>query len=93
MIAIRATYRNGRIEPAEPLNFHEGAELEIEVREKDEPPTQAEIDRVLAAMDQIIPFDRSPEEEARLEADRLERKAWEKSQFFIRADKIDEMWK
>ena len=59
----------------------------------DAPMTPEEIERVLAAMDAIIPFERTPEEEARLEADRLARKEWEKAHFFEHADKLAGMWK
>ncbi|MCE9565435.1 MAG: hypothetical protein K8U57_25715 [Planctomycetes bacterium] len=93
MSLIKATIRNGRIEPDEPLNLPDGTEVQITVPENDdEPMSQAEIDRILAAMDRIIPFETSPEEEARLEADRLARKEWEKAHFFEHADKLRKMW-
>jgi predicted DNA-binding antitoxin AbrB/MazE fold protein len=93
MSIIKATFRNGRIEPDEPLDLPDGTELQISLPENDdEPMSQAEIDRVLTAMDQIIPFDRSPEEEARLETDRQARKEWEKDHFFERAEKLRKMW-
>lgn len=93
MSTIKATFRNGRIEPDEPLDLPDGTELQITLPDDgDEPSNQGEIDRVLAAMDQIIPFDMSPEEETRLEADRQARKEWEKTHFFERAEKLRRMW-
>jgi predicted DNA-binding antitoxin AbrB/MazE fold protein len=93
MSTIKATFRNGRIEPDEPLDLPDGTELQITLPEDDdESLDQTEIDRVLAAMDQIIPFDMSPEEETRLEADRQARKEWEKAQFLERAEKLRKMW-
>lgn len=93
MSTIKATIRNGRIETDEPLNLPDGTEVQITVPENDdEPMSQAEIDRILAAMDNIIPFQMSPEEEARLEADRLARKEWEKARFFEHAEKLRKMW-
>ncbi len=93
MNIIRATIRNGRIEPDEPLDLPEGTEVQITVPENDdEPMSQAEIDRILAAMDRIIPFQMTPEEEALLEADRLARKEWEKAHFYEHAEKLRKMW-
>lgn len=93
MSPIKATIRNGRIEPDEPLDLPDGTEVRITVPEKDdEPMSQEEIDRILAAMDRIVPFETSPEEEARLEADRQARKEWEKAQFFEHAEKLRKMW-
>lgn len=95
MITIRATIRDGRIEPDEPIDLPEGTEVQVTVPEYDDddgPMIPEEIERILAAMDRIIPFEMSPEEEARLEADRLERKEWEKAHFYEHAEKLRKMW-
>ncbi|WP_020470237.1 hypothetical protein [Zavarzinella formosa] len=92
MPTINATIRNGRIEPDEPLDLPDGTSVKISVADDDDLMSPKEIERIVTAMDQIIPFDRSPEEEARLEADRLARKEWEKAHFFEHAKKIDRIF-
>jgi len=99
MSTIKATVRDGRIELDEPIDLPDGTELwipmpngAVEPAADDGPMSANEIARVLAALDQIIPFDRSAKEEARLEADRLARKAWEKAHFDEHADKLRGMW-
>ncbi len=99
MTTIKATVRSGRIELDEPIDLPDGTELLIpmpngapESADDDGPMSSEEIARVLAALDQIVPFERSADEEARLEADRLARKEWEKAHFNEHADKLREMW-
>lgn len=73
MTTIRATVRGGKLELERPIDLPDGTELLIPVPDAtvDEGPMSAdEIARVLAAIDRMIPFDFTPEEEARLEADR-----------------------
>jgi hypothetical protein len=100
MTTIKAVVRDGRIELDERLDLPDGTVLRIPLPngdlvsdDDDAPMTPEEIERVLSAMDAIIPFERTPEEEARLEADRLARKEWEKTHFFEHADKLAGMWK
>lgn len=93
MSTIKATVRNGRIEPEGPLDLPDGTEVQITVPEKDdEPMSQAEIDRVLAAMDRMEPLQMTDAELAAWEADRRARKEWEKARFFEHADKLRKMW-
>jgi predicted DNA-binding antitoxin AbrB/MazE fold protein len=93
MSTIRATVRNGRIEPDEPFVLPEGTEVEITIPENDdEPMSQTEIDRVLTAMDQMVPLQMSDAELAAWEADRQARKEWEKAHFFEHAEKLRRMW-
>jgi hypothetical protein len=54
--------------------------------------TSEEIARILAAMERIEPLEMTDEERARLEADRLARKEWEKAHFEERAEKIQRAW-
>ena len=54
--------------------------------------TSAEFARTLAAMDRIQPFEITDQERALIEADRQERKEWEKARFFEHADQLWEMW-
>lgn len=93
MTTIKATIQNGRIEPHEPLNLPEGTEVEITVPETDdEPMSQAEIDRILAAMDRMEPLQMTDAELAAWEADRQARREREKAHFFERAEKLRGMW-
>lgn len=93
---LKGVVSNGRIELEEPLNLPDGTVLMIPLPngtlDDDRPYSKEEIEILLKKLDEVIPFDRTPEEEARLEADRLERKAWEKAHFNERADKMARMW-
>ena len=93
MSTIRATIRNGSLVPHEPLDLPEGTEVEISVSvSDDERMSQAEIDRVLAAMDRMEPLQMSEAELAAWEADRQARKDQEKAHFFEHAEKLRRMW-
>lgn len=99
MTAIKATVRSGRIELDEPIDLPDGTELLIPMpngaltaTDDDGPMSANEIARVLAALDRIVPFERSEQEEARLEADRLTQKEWEKAHFNAHADQLRGMW-
>jgi hypothetical protein len=98
MVMIRATVRNGRIEPDEPLNLPDGTELLIPVpdspsgRAGDEPMSPEEIERVLAAMDRMESLQMTDAELAAWEADRRARKEREKALFFEHAEKLQRMW-
>lgn len=93
MSIIRAIIRNGRIELDEPLDLPDGTEVQISLPENDDEPTsQAEIDRILAAMDRMQPLQMSDAELSAWEADRQARKEWEKKHFFDHAEKLRRMW-
>ena len=100
LILMKGTVRNGRVEANEPINLPDGTELLISLSNGAEvadlndngPMTPQEIARVLAALEKIVTFDRTPDEEARLEADRLARKEWEKAHFNEHADKLRRTW-
>jgi hypothetical protein len=100
LILMKGIVRNGRVEVDEPIDLPEGTELRISLangaedtdRGENGPVTSEEIARVLSAMEKIVPFDRTPEEEARLAADRLARKEWEKAHFNEHAEKLRRMW-
>ena len=51
-----------------------------------------EIDRVLAAMEHIQPFDMTVAERAAWEAERQARKEWEKAHFTEHGEKLRRMW-
>jgi hypothetical protein len=95
MTTIRATVRGGKLELERPIDLPDGTELLIplpDVAVDDEPMSADEIAHVLAAVDQMIPFDRTPEEEARLEADRQARKAWELQHAEGQAERLRGLW-
>lgn len=68
MTTMKAVVRNGRIETDEPLDLPDGTEVLVSmnewVSEDDGPMSPEEINRVLAAMEKIEPFDRTEEERA-----------------------------
>jgi len=93
MPTIKATIHNGRIEPHEPLDLPEGTEVQITIPEaNDESMSQAETDRILAAMDRMEPLQMTDAELAAWEADRKARKESEKAHFFEQAEKLRGMW-
>lgn len=72
---IKAIVRNGRLETEEPIDLPDGTEHLIPVNngaisEEDEFMSPGEIARVLAAMEQIEPFEWTDEERTAWEADR-----------------------
>lgn len=99
---IHGTIRNGHFEPDEPLDLPEAARVSVDIRidkavsvqkeAEGRPLTPEEYERLKAEFASILPFERTPEEEARSEADRLARKEWEKAHFFERAEKIEKMF-
>ena len=91
MTTMKAIVRSGRLEVEEPIDLPDGTEVNISLPETDDLMSPEETERVLAAMDQMIPFVMSDEELAAWEADRLERKEWEKARFFDRAESIRRM--
>ena len=54
--------------------------------------TPEEIIATLAAMDKIIAFEMTPEEEAALASERRDRKEWEEAHFVEYAEKLRMMW-
>ena len=100
LILTKGIVRNGRVEASEPINLPDGTELLITLPngvkaadlDDDGPVTPEEISQVLAAIERLVPFDRTVEEEARLEEDRLARKEWEKAHFNEHADKLRRLW-
>jgi hypothetical protein len=99
MNAIKATVRGGRIELDQPLDLPDGTELLIPLpngsaaANEDAPMSREEIDRVLAAMEQVQPFDMTDDDErAAWEAERLAQKEWEKAHFAEHGEKLRRMW-
>jgi hypothetical protein len=92
---IKATVRGGQLELERPIELPDGTELLIPVPDApddDAPLSKDEIDRVLASVDRMIPFELTPEDEARLEADRRSRKAWELGHAEPRAETLKGLW-
>jgi hypothetical protein len=95
MTTIKAIVRGGRLELDRPIDLPDGTELLIPVpdaADEDGPMPPEEIARVLAAMDQMIPFEMIPEEEAGIEAQRQKQKEWEKAHFAEHAEKLRKKW-
>jgi hypothetical protein len=97
MTTIKATVRNGRIEVDEPLDLPDGTVLRIPVpgdaeKAEGDEMSPGEVQRVLAAMDQMQPLRMTDAELAAWEADRQARKESEKAHFFERAEKLHGMW-
>jgi hypothetical protein len=97
MSTIKAIVRGGRLEVDVPAEWVEGTEVEIhpvgrESRAEDGALPPEEIARILAAMDRMIPFELTPEEEAEIEAQRQKQKEWEKAHFAEHAEKLRKMW-
>ena len=91
MTTIRATVRGGRLELERPIDLPDGTKLDIPIPETDDLASPEEIARGLAAMARMIPFDMSEEEREAWEAERRERKEWEKAKFFDRAESMRRM--
>ena len=99
MNAIRATVKDRRIALDVPDDWPEGTEVVIEpltesigLSEEDWPKTPEEVARHLALMDEVRPFDMTPEEEAAWQADRQTRKEYEKAHFDEWAEALRRMW-
>jgi hypothetical protein len=54
--------------------------------------TAEEIARTLVAMERVEPFELTDAERAAIEADRQDRKAWEKTHFNERGDRLRGFW-
>jgi len=101
MSTTKATWTNGQIVLDGPVDWPEGLRLSIEPEPSqteasgvgDEGAmTPEEIARTLAAMDQVEPLEMTDEERAAWEAERQDRKGWEKAHFAEHAEKLRRMW-
>jgi hypothetical protein len=97
--AIKAIVKDRRIALDVPDDWPEGTEVVIEplsesigLSEEDWPATPEGIARHIALMDQVEPFDMTPQEEAAWQADRQARKEYEKAHFDEWADTLQRMW-
>jgi hypothetical protein len=89
-MTIRGIIIGGRLEVEVPAEWPDGTEVQIQP--VDEEMSPEEIARTLAAMDQVEPFEMTPEEEANWEADRRARKEADKATFFERAEELRRQW-
>jgi hypothetical protein len=100
MIVRQGVIRGGQVIVDVPIELPDGSEVTIAGIPKDQSlgnessdeMTPEEIVATLAAMDRLIPFEMTPEEEAAWAAERLERKDWEKAHFAEHAEKLRRMW-
>jgi hypothetical protein len=101
MNAIKATYCNGQIVPAGPVDWPDGTELVIEpvipaeslgLQDEDWPTDPEGIARLLALMDRIPPPETTPEDEAKWQAARQAQKEFEKAIFLEHAARLRGMW-
>jgi hypothetical protein len=96
--AFKGIIHDGQVILPQPMDLPDGTEVEIvpvdqaEVADDDGPVTPEEITRTLAAMDRIQPFEMTDPERAMIEADRQERKEWEKARFREHADRLRRIW-
>jgi hypothetical protein len=95
---FKGIIQGGQVILPRPMDLPDGTEVEIvpmdqaEVADDDGPVTPEEIARALAAMDRIQPFEMTDPERAMIEADRRERKEWEKARFQEHADRLRRIW-
>lgn len=101
MTSIRTTIQNRRIEIPAPDEFPDGTEVVVQLqpvgdqtgmKESDWEESPEAITDWLAWLDSLEPLVFSDQELAELEADRLARKQWEKSQFAAHADELAKEW-
>ncbi|HEV3386360.1 MAG TPA: hypothetical protein VG097_16175 [Gemmata sp.] len=101
IVVRKGVIRGGQVIVDEPINLPDGSEVTITGTEHSKSSSEEdngqrlspeEITTTLAAMEKIVPFEMSPEEEARMIAERQSRKEWEKAQFAEQADKLRRMW-
>jgi hypothetical protein len=97
MTSIQATIKGRRLELDVPADWPDGTEVEIHAltrngEQADDPMSAEEIARTLAAMDQVIPFEMTAEEEAAWEADRRARRDFEKARSAERAEQLRRAW-
>lgn len=89
MAVIRATVRDGKVVVDAPADWPDGtavdvrpAEERIGMREEDWPTTPEGVEDWVRWFDSLEPLVLTPEDEARIAADRAERRAW----FLTQAD-------
>jgi len=97
MTTLKATIKGGRLELDVPPEWPDGTEVEIHpIPCGDTGGTRVmspeEIAKILAAMDQIEPFDMTEAERAAWEADRQARKQHDKAQFAQHAEELRRDW-
>jgi hypothetical protein len=101
IIVRKGVIRGGQVIVEEPINLPDGSEVTItgtphsesgSEENNDQFLTPEEITATIAAMGKIVPFEMTPEEEARLADERLANKEWEKAHFAEQADKLRRMW-
>jgi hypothetical protein len=93
---IKATIKGRRLELDAPDEWPDGTEVLIHPlapAARDEAVmTPDEIARTLAAMDEVEPLIMTDAERAASEAERRDRKEWEKAHFEEHAEKLRRMW-
>jgi hypothetical protein len=98
MTTYKGLIQGGQVILPQPTDLPDGTEVEIipvdhpESSDGDGPVTPEEIARTLAVLDRIQPFEMTDPERAEIEADRQERKEWEKVLFFEHADRLRRIW-
>lgn len=100
MIVRQGVIRDGQVIVDVPIELPDGSEVTITgipkdqslVNESSDEVSPEEIAATLAAMDKLIPFEMTPEEEAAWAAKRLQSKEWEKAHFAEQAEKLRRMW-
>jgi hypothetical protein len=101
MNTLKGVIRNGQVILPEAANWPDGTEVTVQlpdltptsqVPDDDGPLTPEEIVRILALMDQVLPFEMTAEERARWEAERKERREREKATFFEQSEELRRMW-
>ena len=94
LILTKAVIRGGRVEVEEPIDLPDGSEVAVSLlnsadfAKSDDEMSPEEIARILTAMDHLVPLELTDEERSAWEVERQARKAWEKSQFVERAEKL-----
>jgi hypothetical protein len=95
---FKGIIHGGQVILPQPTDLPDGTEVEIvpvgqaEAWNDDGPMTPEEIARILALMEKVEPFEMTDEERAMIEADRQERKEWEKARFQEHADRLRRIW-
>jgi hypothetical protein len=94
MTSIKATVKDRRLELDVPADWPDGTEVEIQPldHEANDAMSPEEIAKILAAMDQVEPFDMTDAELANWEANLRARKDREKADFAAHADELRRMW-
>ena len=98
MTTFKGIIQGGQVILPQPMDLPDGTEVKIvpvdqaQGADDDGPVTPEEIARTLAAMDRMQPFEMTDQERTMIEADRQERKEWEKALFFEHADRLRRIW-